>query len=118
MPYTQLTMINLLEQEKLISLMNGIKNKICDIGIMIGDKSSWGKGYASEVINVISRYAFRSLNVNKLTAGAISPNIGVIKAFLKMVIKKKADKKMCKCSEWVDGSCLTGCFKNELKDDD
>ena len=48
---------------------------------MIGDKSSWGKGYASEVINVISRYAFRSLNVNKLTAGAISPNIGVIKAF-------------------------------------
>ena len=97
----------------------GLKNKICDIGIMIGDKSSWGKGYASEVINVISRYAFRSLNVNKLTAGAISPNIGVIKAFLKNGYKEEGRLRKCVNvqNELMD-HVLLGCFKNELKDDD
>jgi RimJ/RimL family protein N-acetyltransferase len=94
----------------------GLKNKICDIGIMIGDKSSWGKGFASEVIHVISKFAFSSLNVNKLTAGAISPNIGVIKAFLKNGYKEEGRLRKCVNvqNELMD-HVLLGCFKDELK---
>ena len=44
----------------------GLKNKISDIGIMIGDRDSWGKGLASEVIGVISKYAFDSMDVKNL----------------------------------------------------
>ena len=35
-------------------------------GIMIGDKASWGKGYATEAMQLRTRYAFRELNLHKL----------------------------------------------------
>lgn len=59
-------------------------HRIGDIGIMIGDKNSWGKGFATEVIRLISDYAFKTLKLHKLTAGAYANNVGSIKAFLKL----------------------------------
>src|SRR5712692_61297 len=44
-------------------------HKIGDIGIMIGDQDSWGKGYATEAIRIIWNFAFKKLNLQKLTAG-------------------------------------------------
>lgn len=35
-------------------------------GILIGDKSAWGKGVASEAMSLRTRYAFRELNLRKL----------------------------------------------------
>jgi RimJ/RimL family protein N-acetyltransferase len=35
-------------------------------GIMIGEKASWGKGYATEAMRLRTRYAFRELNLHKL----------------------------------------------------
>jgi ribosomal-protein-alanine N-acetyltransferase len=35
-------------------------------GIVIGDKASWGKGYATEAMQLRTRYAFRELNLHKL----------------------------------------------------
>lgn len=54
-----------------------------EIGIMIGDKSSWGKGYATDVIRLITDFAFQTLGLQKVTAGAYENNLGSIKAFLK-----------------------------------
>jgi RimJ/RimL family protein N-acetyltransferase len=39
-----------------------------DVGLIIGDKASWGKGIAFEAISLITRYGFEELNLNKLTA--------------------------------------------------
>jgi len=58
-------------------------HKVGEIGILIGDKKSWGKGYATEVINLVSDFAFKTLKLHKLTAGAYENNIGSIKAFIK-----------------------------------
>lgn len=58
-------------------------NRIHDfssVGILIGEKSHWGKGYACEAIRLLSEYAF-SLGIRKLVAGAYSENYGSIKAF-------------------------------------
>ena len=55
-----------------------IHRKACR-GIMIGEKSSWGKGYGLEVINLISKYAFEYLNLNKLRSSTYSNNKGVAK---------------------------------------
>ena len=52
------------------------------VGIMIGDKNSWGKGCAKESIQLVTKYAFEGLNLNKLTAGIYGNNIGSYKAFL------------------------------------
>ena len=58
-------------------------HNVADIGIMIGDRQSWGKGFATEAILLLSEYAFKVLKIHKLTAGAYANNIGSIKAFLK-----------------------------------
>jgi RimJ/RimL family protein N-acetyltransferase len=35
-------------------------------GIVIGEKTSWGKGYATEAMQLRTRYAFRELNLHKI----------------------------------------------------
>jgi RimJ/RimL family protein N-acetyltransferase len=54
-----------------------------EVGILIGDRSYWGKGYATEAIELLTAFAFRTLNLHKLTAGAYSVNVGSVRAFEK-----------------------------------
>ena len=58
-------------------------HKRADIGILIGEKSFWGKGAGSEAISLITRYAFDVLGLRKVNAGCYSNNLGSEKAFLK-----------------------------------
>lgn len=58
-------------------------HRLADIGILIGEKDCWGKGYALEAINLIVDYAFNTLNLHKVTAGCYAPNKGAIRAFEK-----------------------------------
>jgi dTDP-glucose pyrophosphorylase/predicted acetyltransferase len=58
-------------------------HKTAEIGIVIGERAYWGKGYATEAIKTVSRYAFGELGLHKLTAGVYSDNIGSLRAFLK-----------------------------------
>jgi RimJ/RimL family protein N-acetyltransferase len=43
-------------------------------GIVIGVKTEWGKGRASEAMALRTDYAFRQLNLHKLTSGAFMEN--------------------------------------------
>ncbi len=54
-----------------------------DIGIMLGDKSSHGKGYGTEAVELVTRFAFETLNLRKVTASCYSNNIGSIRIFQK-----------------------------------
>ena len=54
-----------------------------DISLFIGDKASWGKGYASEAIFLISKWAFNQLDLYKLSSGMYATNIGSRRAFEK-----------------------------------
>lgn len=58
-------------------------HRVGDIGIMIGDKAYWRKGFGGDAIRLLSEYAFSVLKLHKLTAGAYENNIGSIRAFLK-----------------------------------
>lgn len=58
-------------------------HKFADVGIIIGEKSFWGKGFAAEAIKLVIDYSFNKLRLNKLTAGAYNNNIGSIRAFQK-----------------------------------
>jgi len=55
-----------------------------EIGIMIGDKASWGQGIATEAIQLLVNYAFTVLGLHKLSAGAYAGNLGSVKSFLKV----------------------------------
>jgi RimJ/RimL family protein N-acetyltransferase len=54
-----------------------------DISLFIGEKSYWGKGIAGEAIGLVLEFAFNTLNLNKLAAGAYTCNKGSVKAFLR-----------------------------------
>src|SRR4030042_5215264 len=41
-------------------------HKFADIGLLIGDKGMWGKGYGSEAIKMATHSAFENLRLNKL----------------------------------------------------
>jgi [ribosomal protein S5]-alanine N-acetyltransferase len=56
---------------------------VAEVGLVIGAKDCWGRGYATEAIGLASRYAFQQLGLRRLTAGAYSTNIGSIRAFEK-----------------------------------
>ena len=58
-------------------------HRTADIGFLIGEKDCWGKGYATEAIYLIADYAFKGLNLHKLTAGCYDANRGSAKAFIK-----------------------------------
>ena len=52
-----------------------------EIGLMIGEKETWGKGYATEAIRLVTGYAFQRLNLHKVTAGCYATNKGSARAF-------------------------------------
>lgn len=58
-------------------------HQTADISLFIGDKNSWGKGYATQAIILLSEWAFSTLNLRKLKAGVYSGNYGSRRAFEK-----------------------------------
>lgn len=58
-------------------------HRFADIGIVVGEKDCWGKGYASEAIGLVTKFAFDTLNLHKLTASCYEMNHGSVKAFQK-----------------------------------
>ena len=55
-----------------------------EIGLVIGEKSYWGKGVATEAIAMVTQYAFENLCLLKLRAGAYAANEGSARAFEKV----------------------------------
>lgn len=51
------------------------------IGMIIGEKDCWRRGYAIEAISLVVRCAFELLELHKLTAGVIQGNEASLRAF-------------------------------------
>lgn len=58
-------------------------HRTADIGLLIGEKDFWGRGYGTEAITLVTAYAFDRLNLRKVWAGAYGSNWGSVKAFEK-----------------------------------
>lgn len=46
-----------------------------EYGIMLGDKSEWGKGYAKEVSERVINECFENINIREITLGVLESNI-------------------------------------------
>jgi [ribosomal protein S5]-alanine N-acetyltransferase len=60
-----------------------LNHRRAEVALMIGAQEAWGRGVGSSAIELIARYAFEELELHKLTAGILKPNIGSFRAFEK-----------------------------------
>jgi spore coat polysaccharide biosynthesis protein SpsF (cytidylyltransferase family) len=64
--------------------------KEAEIGIMIGERSVWGKGYCQESVRLVTKYAFSTMGLTKIKLGVIVENVNAINCYKKsgFVIEK------------------------------
>ncbi|MBL6932629.1 MAG: GNAT family N-acetyltransferase [Rhodospirillales bacterium] len=86
--------------------LGGINTEHMDghIGILIGDKTAWGHGYASEAISAVSNHAADELDLKRVYAGCHANNPGSWKAFINAGFsEEKRQKQSCQVDgKWVD----------------
>ena len=90
------------------------KNKIADIGILIGENISWGNGYGTTIWKFVCNYLFSHRHIRKITAGTMSTNIRMLKIMRKagMVEDGKRLKHYICDGREVD-ICHFALFKND-----
>ena len=61
-----------------------ISNDRCTLGIIIGEREYWGRGFGSEAIIALLEYAFSELNLNQVYLRTFFDNKRAIAAFHKV----------------------------------
>lgn len=63
-------------------------NRTAEIGIMIGEKDYWSKGYGSDALKLLLDFGFRVRNYNSLTLRVLAINKRAIACYEKVGFKK------------------------------
>jgi len=59
-------------------------NRICEVGIVIGEKKQWGKGYGTEAVILTLMHGFDKLNLRKIYLFVLSENIAAVELYKKV----------------------------------
>lgn len=86
------------------------KDRHAEIGILIGDKRSRGRGCGTDAIRLVVEHAFGRLNLNKLYCGMIKGNEASRRAFLRIGFKVEG---VLRQHFYINGSYLD-CFRMGL----
>lgn len=78
-----------------------------ELGVVIGEKEYWGKGYATEAIKSITQWGFSSTGLKRIEAGCYDSNMGSLRAFLKAGYTVEGFKRSCVESEGVRVGCFS-----------
>lgn len=57
-------------------------HRVCELGIAIGDKDYWGRGYGREAVSLLVDYAFRYHNLHRVMLRVHGRNERAIKAYI------------------------------------
>jgi ribosomal-protein-alanine N-acetyltransferase len=91
-------------------------NRTADLGILIGNKKYWGKGFASEAIQLICHYLFHKCGLRKLTAGFMATNPAMGKVFTKLGFVQEG---LLREQDYFEGKYVDhiymGCFADEFR---
>jgi RimJ/RimL family protein N-acetyltransferase len=61
-----------------------------EYGILMGDRSNWGKGYAKEASLTVIKYGLDYLKLDKITLGVVEDNINAVALYKKIGFKVDA----------------------------
>ena len=63
------------------------KNSVAVVGIFIGDKNYWGKGYGTDAMKILVSFIFDQLNIHKIKLHVFSFNQRAIRSYEKCGFK-------------------------------
>jgi diamine N-acetyltransferase len=58
-------------------------SRVAEVGLFIGDKSIWNKGYGTEVMRLLFKHGFGSLNLNRIWLRVHADNLRAVRAYEK-----------------------------------
>lgn len=86
-PDTHLFMIRTLQDDRLVGFieLDEIQwhNGNCIVGIGLGEPQDWGRGYGTDAMQVILRYAFTEFNMRRVTLNVFEYNPRAIRSYEK-----------------------------------
>lgn len=59
------------------------KNRTAELGIVIGNRVNQSKGYGTEAVRLLSRFAFHGMNLNRLQLEVYEDNLSAIRCYEK-----------------------------------
>ena len=71
-------------------------NRTATLGIFIGDRNYWSKGYGTEAIQLILDFGFNYLNLNNIDLAVMEFNERAIKCYKKCGFKEIGRRRKCK----------------------
>ncbi|MCA0986905.1 GNAT family N-acetyltransferase [Guptibacillus algicola] len=87
------------------------------MGITIGDKAYWGKGYGSDAIRAMVRYLFLQLNLERIQLDTWSGNVRAIRSYEKCGFEVEGRLRQ---NEYVEGTyydtVVMGLLRSEWED--
>jgi ribosomal-protein-alanine N-acetyltransferase len=91
------------------------RTRTADIGILIGDRESWGKGFGTDAISTIGSFLFARLGLRRLTAGLMDVNEGMRVVFERLGFQQEGVFRGHDLyeGEYVD-HLYFGCMKDEF----
>ena len=89
-------------------------HRIGVVGIALGRRECFGKGYATEALQLIIEYAFKTLGLRRLEAGMYANNKASLNLFKKLGFKQEANlrKRYKYNAKYVDG-LIVGLLKED-----
>jgi len=80
--------IRTLAEDKLIGVVSlwvhSWTHSDASIGIIVGDREYWGKGYGTDAMRLIVQYGFVELNLRRISLGLHAYNEHALKSYLKV----------------------------------
>ncbi|HEX7887948.1 MAG TPA: GNAT family protein [Ramlibacter sp.] len=85
-----------------------------DVGILIGDRNAWGRGYGQDAWNTVVHWLARHPAVRKVTAGTVACNAGMLKLMERSGMKREAVRER---QELIDGEPVDIVYFAKHRDD-
>lgn len=90
------------------------QDKSCKLGIRIGDRAYWSKGYGADAVKVLLEYAFMKIDIYRVTLKVYEYNERAVKCYLKCGFRYEGRTRQ---SAYIDGKFYDEIIMGALKSD-